>query len=55
VVVIGRNEGERLRACLESVLAMHYPRELLDVLYVDSASTDGSLALLPSPQPLAVA
>jgi GT2 family glycosyltransferase len=45
VVVIGRNEGERLRACLASVLAMNYPRELLDVVYVDSASTDGSLGL----------
>jgi glycosyltransferase involved in cell wall biosynthesis len=48
VVVIGRNEGERLRACLESVLAMNYPADLLDVLYVDSASTDGSVALAES-------
>jgi cellulose synthase/poly-beta-1,6-N-acetylglucosamine synthase-like glycosyltransferase len=45
VVAIGRNEGERLRACLTSVLAMNYPRELLDILYVDSASTDNSVAL----------
>lgn len=48
VVVIGRNEGERLRACLASVLGMNYPRELLDVVYVDSASTDGSLAVAES-------
>lgn len=45
VIVIGRNEGERLRACLASVLAMNYPRDLLDILYVDSASTDNSVAL----------
>jgi cellulose synthase/poly-beta-1,6-N-acetylglucosamine synthase-like glycosyltransferase len=45
VVVIGRNEGERLRACLTSVLTMNYPRELLDVIYVDSSSTDGSVAM----------
>jgi cellulose synthase/poly-beta-1,6-N-acetylglucosamine synthase-like glycosyltransferase len=45
VVVIGRNEGERLRACLGSVLATNYPRDLLDLVYVDSASTDGSIAL----------
>jgi cellulose synthase/poly-beta-1,6-N-acetylglucosamine synthase-like glycosyltransferase len=45
VVVIGRNEGERLRACLTSVLAMDYPRDLLEVVYVDSASTDNSVAL----------
>jgi len=45
VVIIGRNEGDRLRACLDSVLAMNYPAELLDVIYVDSSSSDGSVAL----------
>ncbi len=45
VVVIGRNEGERLRACLSSVLAMDYPRDHLEILYVDSASSDDSVAL----------
>lgn len=39
VVVIGRNEGERLVRCLESVRAAG-----AEVLYVDSASTDGSPA-----------
>ncbi|HSA99740.1 MAG TPA: glycosyltransferase family A protein [Anaerolineales bacterium] len=39
-VVIGRNEGERLRKCLESV------KEVADrVVYVDSGSTDGSIAM----------
>lgn len=37
VVVIGRNEGERLRRCLESVV----DRDVA-VVYVDSGSTDGS-------------
>lgn len=45
VVAIGRNEGERLRRCLESVLAMDYPSHLLHVIYVDSKSTDGSVDL----------
>jgi glycosyltransferase involved in cell wall biosynthesis len=40
VVVIGRNEGERLRRCLESVV----PRAD-SVVYVDSGSTDGSAAM----------
>ena len=40
VVIIGRNEGERLRRCLESVL----PQAAL-VVYVDSGSTDGSPAM----------
>jgi Glycosyl transferase family 2 len=39
-VVIGRNEGERLRVCLEAVL-----RSTSQVIYVDSGSTDGSPAL----------
>lgn len=41
VVVIGRNEGERLSRCLESIRAMRWsgPRE---TIYVDSNSSDGS-------------
>jgi glycosyltransferase involved in cell wall biosynthesis len=39
-VVIGRNEGERLRRCLESMV----PRVRL-VVYVDSGSTDGSVEM----------
>lgn len=38
VVAIGRNEGMRLKRCLQSVLGR-------DVVYVDSGSTDGSVAL----------
>lgn len=40
VVVIGRNEGDRLRRCLESVR-----RQADVVVYVDSGSTDGSVAM----------
>jgi GT2 family glycosyltransferase len=39
-VVIGRNEGERLRRCLAAVT-----RQLDHIVYVDSGSTDDSLAL----------
>ncbi len=39
VVVIGRNEGERLQACLGDLLRQPRP-----VLYVDSGSSDGSAA-----------
>lgn len=42
-VVIGRNEGSRLEVCLRSVRAVIGP-----VVYVDSASTDGSVALARS-------
>lgn len=40
IVAIGRNEGERLRRCLSSVDVPGAP-----VVYVDSASTDGSAAV----------
>jgi GT2 family glycosyltransferase len=39
-VIIGRNEGERLRTCLASVRG-----HLTHVVYVDSGSTDGSVAM----------
>lgn len=38
VVVIGRNEGERLKRCLSSIQSQHNG----PVVYVDSGSTDGS-------------
>ena len=40
IVVIGRNEGDRLRICLTSVL-----RQTDRIVYVDSGSSDGSVAL----------
>jgi GT2 family glycosyltransferase len=43
VVAIGRNEGQRLRACLTSVL-----HDCPTVVYVDSGSTDGSVELARS-------
>lgn len=43
IVVIGRNEGDRLRRCLKSIAATP-----CRVVYVDSGSTDGSLALAQS-------
>lgn len=43
IVIIGRNEGDRLERCIRSVQAIHTPPPGLDVLYVDSDSIDGSL------------
>lgn len=43
VVVIGRNEGERLRRCFDSVVGAGR-----QVIYVDSGSTDGSVRLAQS-------
>lgn len=43
IVTIGRNEGERLRRCLTSIVGLGVP-----VVYVDSNSTDGSPQLARS-------
>ena len=40
VVIIGRNEGERLRRCLNSVMG-----KFKYIIYVDSGSTDGSVSI----------
>ena len=42
VVVIGRNEGTRLEQCLRSVQAAASGRTPVELIYVDSDSTDGS-------------
>jgi len=42
-IVIGRNEGERLKCCLQSLAPEHVP-----TVYVDSNSTDGSQNLARS-------
>lgn len=44
MVVIGRNEGERLSRCLKSVQSMHGISDPVEIIYVDSASTDDSVA-----------
>jgi len=42
VVVIGRNEGQRLVACLKSVKQTINPGGEIELIYVDSNSQDGS-------------
>ncbi len=43
IVIIGRNEGERLHRCLNSVAGRGW-----SIVYVDSGSTDGSLEIARS-------
>ncbi|MFZ4623079.1 MAG: glycosyltransferase [Rhodoferax sp.] len=44
VVVIGRNEGERLMRCLHSVQQANWQNTPFELIYVDSRSTDHSPA-----------
>ena len=43
VVVIGRNEGLRLTRCLDSIREIRMPDGTIELIYVDSASTDNSV------------
>ena len=45
VVIIGRNEGQRLRRCITSVQQAYWSALAPELWYVDSRSTDDSLAL----------
>jgi cellulose synthase/poly-beta-1,6-N-acetylglucosamine synthase-like glycosyltransferase len=42
VVIIGRNEGSRLTRCIRSAQAIRDVRGKIEIIYVDSNSTDGS-------------
>lgn len=42
IVVIGRNEGPRLMRCLQSIHDVHDLGAEIEMIYVDSGSTDGS-------------
>lgn len=48
VVVIGRNEGKRLEQCLLSVAQAAWGNTRHEMIYVDSKSTDASMALAQS-------
>jgi cellulose synthase/poly-beta-1,6-N-acetylglucosamine synthase-like glycosyltransferase len=40
IIVAARNEEEQIGACLDSIVALSYPQELLEVILVDDRSTD---------------
>jgi len=45
VIVAGRNESATIQHCLQSILALDYPPELIERYYVDDGSTDDSAAI----------
>ncbi|HBG04812.1 MAG: hypothetical protein A2075_11565 [Geobacteraceae bacterium GWC2_58_44] len=42
IVIIGRNEAGNIKECIMSALRMNYPQDLLEIIYVDTGSSDGS-------------
>lgn len=43
IVVIGYNEANNLHYTFNAIKSINYPKELIEVIYVDSGSTDGSV------------
>ncbi len=46
VVIPALNEGERVKKCLDSLLALNYKKERLEIIIIDDGSTDGSTELI---------
>jgi mycofactocin system glycosyltransferase len=46
IIIPTRNRASQLRACLESLRQLTYPRERLEIIIVDDASTDDTTATL---------
>ena len=42
VIVAARNEEEHIEECLESLLRLTYPRELLEIIVIDDRSSDAT-------------
>jgi glycosyltransferase involved in cell wall biosynthesis len=42
VIIPARNEEDNITACLQSILAQDYPKNLFEVIVVDDHSTDGT-------------
>jgi biofilm PGA synthesis N-glycosyltransferase PgaC len=42
ILVVAHNEARRIRARIENLLALDYPRELLEIVIASDASTDGT-------------
>ncbi len=45
VIIPARNEAENIAACLQSICQQDYPLNLFEIIVVDDASTDNTLAI----------
>ena len=46
VIIPARNEENNIAACLDSLAAQNYPRELREIIVVDDHSTDGTAGIV---------
>ena len=45
IIVIGHNEAKHLKGCFEAINQMDYPKDRLEIIYVDSNSSDNSVEI----------
>jgi len=45
IIVLGHNGERYLQDCFASLATLHWPRERLEIIYADNASSDGSLCI----------
>lgn len=43
IIVIGHNENSNLEFCFKAIYELNYPKEKIEIIYVDSKSTDNSV------------
>ena len=51
IIIVNYNGRKYLKDCLTSLLALDYPQDLFQIIFVDNASTDDSLAYVKSSFP----
>lgn len=52
IVVVNLNGRHHLRACLNSLLGLRYPKEQIEIVLVDNASSDGSVEFVRQKYPM---
>ncbi len=48
VIIVGRNEADNIKTCLESISNNLFPKEKYEIIYIDDHSTDDSPEILKS-------
>lgn len=48
IIIVGRNEAENIKTCLQSILNNSYPQEKIQIIFVDDHSQDSTLSEVKS-------
>ena len=48
IIIIGRNEEQNIKNCINSIAANNFPKEKYEIIYIDDESEDNSIEILKS-------